>query len=119
MTPARRLRIFEAHGGKCCLCDNRIDGVREPWTVEHLIALGLGSADEDANCGPAHEACRREKDKIDIAAIAKAKRVKQRHIGLKKNAKAKIASPGFPKRQKPHAGRPSLPPVQMFKETER
>lgn len=99
MTPARRLRIFEAHGGKCCLCDNKIDGVREPWTIEHLIALGLGGADEDRNCAPAHEACRRDKDKLDVRAIAKAKRVKQRHLGIKA-PKQTIKSAPFPKRER-------------------
>lgn len=95
MTPARRLRIFEEHKGKCCLCDNRIDGVREQWTIEHLVALGLGGVDEDKNCGPAHESCRRDKDKLDVKAIAKSKRVKQRHLNIKA-PKAKIQSPGFP-----------------------
>lgn len=100
MTPARRLRIFEEHKGVCVLCNNRIDGVREPWIVEHLTCLGLGGADEDKNCGPAHETCRRDKDKLDVAAIAKAKRNKQRHIGIRAD-KPKIASRGFPKTAKP------------------
>ena len=99
MTPARRLRIFEEHKGICGLCLNKIDGVREPWIIEHLICLALSGKDEDANCVPAHETCRRDKDKLDLKAIAKAKRVKQRHIGLKKNVKSKIQSPGFPARQ--------------------
>jgi len=84
MTPARRLRIFEEHKGVCVLCLNKIDGVREPWTIEHLICLGLGGADEDTNCGPAHETGRRDKDKLDVKAIAKAKRNKQRHLGIRK-----------------------------------
>ncbi|HEV7436524.1 MAG TPA: HNH endonuclease [Pseudorhizobium sp.] len=83
MSPSRRLRIWEAHGGICCLCQTKIDGVREEWTVEHLRALGLGGEDDDKNCAPAHERCRRQKDKVDAKAIAKAKRVKSRHLGLK------------------------------------
>lgn len=84
MTPARRLRIWEAHKGICCLCGKKIDGVRDKWTVEHLRALGLGGEDTDANCAPAHEACRRGKDKVDVSAIAKAKRVKAKHLGIAK-----------------------------------
>ncbi len=84
MGQMRRLRIWEAHGGICILCARKIDGVREPWIVEHRIALVLGGADDDANCGPAHEDCRREKDKTDVAAGAKAKRIKARHIGIRK-----------------------------------
>lgn len=84
MSPMRRLRIFEAHKGLCVLCGGRIDGVREKWTVEHLRALGLGGKDDDDNCGPAHEDCRRQKDKVDVKAIAKAKRVKAKHLGIAK-----------------------------------
>ena len=87
MSASRRLRIWEAHKGICCLCSAPIDGVREPWIVEHVRALGLGGADDDANCAPAHERCRREKDRADVPAIAKAKRIKQRHLGIKKPTK--------------------------------
>lgn len=118
MTPARRLRIWEAHKGRCCLCTLPIDGAREPWTVEHLICLGLGGVDEDKNCAPAHEACRREKDKLDVAAIAKAKRVKQRHVGIKAD-KPKIPGHGFPARQKPlREMKPTLPPRSLYQENE-
>jgi 5-methylcytosine-specific restriction protein A len=115
MTPARRLRIWEAHKGICCLCSQVIDGAREPWIVEHLVCLGLGAKDEDDNCAPAHETCRRDKDKLDVKAIAKAKRVKQRHLNIKAS-KATIKSAGFPKREK---DRPKpkkvLPPAPLFK----
>lgn len=114
MTPARRLRIWEAHKGICCLCTMPIDGAREPWIIEHLVCLGLGAKDEDANCAPAHEACRRDKDKLDVAAIAKAKRNKQRHLGIKA-PKRPIKSPGFAKREKTHSGRSPLPPRPLFK----
>lgn len=114
MTPARRLRIFEDHKGICVLCNNRIDGVREQWIVEHLVCLGLGAKDEDANCGPAHETCRRDKDKLDIAAIAKAKRAKQKHIGIKANTQP-IRSAGFPKRERPERPKkPMLPPRPLY-----
>lgn len=80
MSASRRLRIWEAHKGICCLCSAPIDGVREAWIVEHVRALGLGGADDDANCAPAHETCRRQKDRQDVPAIAKAKRIKAKHI---------------------------------------
>ncbi len=84
MSPMRRLRIWEEHKGVCVLCKHKIDGVREKWTVEHLVALVLGGPDTDGNCGPAHEGCRRIKDKVDVTAGAKAKRRKMRHLGIKK-----------------------------------
>lgn len=94
MSTMRRLRIFEAHGGRCCLCAGKIDGVRQKWTIEHLIALGLGGKDDDENCAPAHDTCRRGKDKLDVAAIAKAKRIKAKHLGIPK-PKSSLSHPRF------------------------
>ncbi|MFZ5783939.1 MAG: hypothetical protein ACOY4R_27390 [Pseudomonadota bacterium] len=88
----QRLRIFEDHHGICCLCNRKIDGAREAWIIEHPRALGLGGADDDTNKAPAHERCRRVKDKADVAAIAKAKRVKARHLGLKKSGRPMVGS---------------------------
>lgn len=85
MPPARRLKIWERHKGVCILCKEKIDGVREPWTIEHIRALGLGGEDTDDNCGPAHEGCRRKKDKGDVAAIARAKRRKAKHLGIRQS----------------------------------
>lgn len=82
MSAMRRLKIFEAGRGVCILCDRRIRA-GDTWTVEHIRALALGGEDVDANCGPAHEACRRLKDKTDVAAIAKSKRMKAKHYGIK------------------------------------
>lgn len=115
MTPTRRLRIFEAHKGICVTCKLPIKA-GDKWFIEHIRALELGGEDTDENCGPAHTiTCKAVKDAEDHSRAAKAKRVKQRHLGIKA-PKAKIASPGFHKRDKPHAGRPSLPPARLFKE---
>lgn len=84
MSTTRRLQIWERHKGVCVLCEIKIDGVREKWIIEHVIALGLGGADNDGNCGPAHETCRRAKDKVDVPAIAKVKRIRAKHLGAKK-----------------------------------
>lgn len=78
-----RLKVFEAHGGVCALCGGKIDGSRETWIVEHLRALGLAGEDAPENMAPAHEHCAAAKTKDDVARIAKAKRVKVRHIGAR------------------------------------
>lgn len=83
MSPTRRLRIFETARGLCILCEQRIRA-GDTWTVEHIRALALGGEDVDSNCGPAHEACRRLKDKTDLASIAKSKRMKAKHYGIRK-----------------------------------
>ena len=84
MSTRRRLRIFESSNGVCCLCRGKIH-VGEKWTVEHIKALGLCGEDEDGNCGPAHERCRRLKDKDDISRMAKADRAAKKHLGLKES----------------------------------
>lgn len=83
MTPARVLRIWEAHGGQCVNCGGRINGTKDRWFVEHIRALSLGGKDEDANCGPAHWECKAEKDADDNARTTKAKHVKQAALGLR------------------------------------
>ena len=95
MGQMRRLRIWEAHKGVCILCGLKIDGVREEWIVEHVRALVLGGDDTDENCGPAHENCRRAKDKVDVASGAKAKRMKAKHLGIKKPGGFRKPPPGY------------------------
>lgn len=85
MSPTRRLRIWEAHKGVCIICSLPIDGAREKWIVEHIRALALGGADEDANCGPAHASCADQKTHDqDMPAITKAKRQKLKALGIRK-----------------------------------
>ena len=81
MSTTRRARIFEAHGGRCHICGERIDGTRERWDVEHVVPYALTRDDSDDNLAPAHIACHREKTREDVARIAKAKRVKAKHEG--------------------------------------
>jgi 5-methylcytosine-specific restriction protein A len=88
MTPRMRLKVWENHKGICALCGGKIDGVRERWIVEHLRALELGGEDTEANMAPAHEACAIAKTigkQGDHSRAAKAKRVKSKHLGIKKS----------------------------------
>lgn len=94
-SPRKRLQIWEASCGICVICGGKIDGARERWIVEHILALELGGTNDDDNLGPAHECCRREKDKDDHHRAAQAKRAKQRHLGIRKPSTLK--SRGFRK----------------------
>lgn len=85
LSPMKRLRIFEAANGVCYLCKQRIKA-GEKWDVEHLIPLALGGADGGWNMKPAHKACHAPKTAADVADIARAKRRKARHIGIKKRS---------------------------------
>lgn len=88
MTPRLRLKVWEAHKGMCAICGGKIDGVRERWVLEHLVPLSLGGADDESNMAPVHEGCALAKTfgkSGDIAKAAKAKRVKSKHLGIKKS----------------------------------
>jgi 5-methylcytosine-specific restriction endonuclease McrA len=83
-----RLKVWENHGGICALCKGKIDGVHQRWIVEHMRALELGGEDTEANMAPVHEACAIAKTsgpQGDHARAAKAKRVKSKHLGIKKS----------------------------------
>lgn len=91
LTPRQRLAMWERHGGKCCVCGEKIDAVRDGGFVdEHIIPLALGGSNEDSNRGPAHKACARDKTSNDLTSIAKAKRVKARHLGIRTTSKSPL-----------------------------
>lgn len=79
MSAKRRHHIFSEHCtghnvAPCCICGDPIHRYDDQWIIEHKRALGLLGKDTNVNCAPAHEDCRRSKDKIDAAMMAKAKR---------------------------------------------
>lgn len=78
-----RVRLFAQHEGRCHLCGQKIDGVRERWEVEHVIALELGGSDTPDNWAPAHVQCHKVKTRQDMADIGRARRVHAKHIGAK------------------------------------
>ena len=112
MSQKCRQHIFGEHCtanniAPCCLCGQPIHRHNDQWTIEHLIALGLLGPDLNSNCAPAHEACRRQKDKIDVARIAKAKR--QAEAGMPRNMRHTYSPQGMaimttPETKKPARG---------------
>jgi len=102
-----RVRLFEAHKGRCHICHGIIQ-VGEKWEWSHPRPLALGGEDTLENSAPAHFACHRALTaNEDIPRIARAKRQHARHIGAKAPPARKIKGPGFPKREK--RGRIELP----------
>lgn len=83
ISTSARVRLFAQHEGRCHICKEKIDGVRERWEVEHIIPLELGGADDPSNWAPAHVTCHKGKTKQDAADIGRARRVYARHIGAK------------------------------------
>lgn len=84
-TKRDRLGVWERAKGVCCICGLRIDGVREQWIVEHIIALENGGTNADDNLGPAHQHCAIEKTRVDHSVGAKLKRIRQRHLGIRES----------------------------------
>ena len=64
----------------CHLCGTLIDPAKEAWEAEHVIPHAFGGT-----ClMPAHEKCHRVKTSTqDIPAIAKSKRLSDKHYGIK------------------------------------
>jgi 5-methylcytosine-specific restriction protein A len=86
MSPTRRTRIFDAAGGVCHICSQPIQP-GELWDADHLIPYELTRDDSDENLRPAHARCHRgadSKTSADAKVIAKAKRVRSKHIGAHK-----------------------------------
>jgi 5-methylcytosine-specific restriction endonuclease McrA len=85
-SPTEKLRIFERLGGVCHLCGSKIQAGQR-WDLEHVVALAIGGEDNDENLGVAHRKCHAAKTVADIARIAKAKRVRQKHFGARRDSK--------------------------------
>ena len=79
----RKLAIWEREGGKCMLCGVKL--MTGQFIYEHVRALELGGTDTDDNIRLTCKPCAKEKTKKDHKMTAKAKRVKQNHLGLKQS----------------------------------
>jgi 5-methylcytosine-specific restriction protein A len=49
--PRVRLRVFEAHNGKCHLTGRKI-GPADQWDVDHVLALANGGENRESNLAP-------------------------------------------------------------------
>lgn len=87
--PRVRLRVFEAHGGRCWISGIKIRP-GDPWDSDHVLALINGGANRESNLAPALRSKHREKTAEDVAIKAKTARTRQKHLGIK-------TARGFPK----------------------
>jgi hypothetical protein len=85
-----RREVFHAHKKNdgtgrlylvCCFCNGKIDPATEGWEAAHTVADYFGGKEGK----PAHIKCHRhETSTKDVPAIAKSKRVSEKHYGIKR-----------------------------------
>jgi 5-methylcytosine-specific restriction endonuclease McrA len=83
LTDKQRLQMFVRHGGICCLCGEKIDGVKEMWD-EHFDPLWRTGDNSPDNRRPAHAKCARDKTSSEAAERAKGRDMAEYHFGAKR-----------------------------------
>lgn len=79
----QRAKMHDEHGSICVVCRFPIPA-GQPFIDEHVIPLEMGGSNEQYNRGPAHVQCAKIKTQRDQKMIAKAKRRRLKHLGIKK-----------------------------------
>ena len=79
--PRVKLRVFEAHDGRCWLTGRKIMP-GDLWDMDHKIALCNGGEHRESNLAPALREEHRKKTAEDVKMRAKADRVRKRHLGI-------------------------------------
>ncbi len=92
--PHVRLRIFNAHGGKCHISGRKIMAA-DAWDLDHVRALCNGGEHRETNLAPALRDKHREKTAADVAERAKVDRIRKKHLRIWPRSRARIQSRGF------------------------
>ena len=92
-----RLRVFEAHGGRCYLSGRKIMP-GDSWDLDHVKALINGGENRESNLAPALKDAHREKTSADVAEKTKTNRMRAKHLGIWPKSKTPLRnSRGFAK----------------------
>ena len=88
-----KLEAYEKAGGKCQICGVELRGIAH---YDHRIPDAIGGANTVENCSVVCKACHGVKTATqDVPTIAKSKRVRMRHAGIKKPSTFRRAPPGY------------------------
>lgn len=81
--PARvRLRIFEAAGGCCAACSQRLSAGR--WHLDHITPLWDGGEHREGNLQPLCAGCHGGKTSSEASERAEGRRHRMKAAGIKK-----------------------------------
>lgn len=92
--PRVRLRVFDAHGGKCHLCGVKI-AAGTYWQCDHVIALCNGGRNAEGNLAPACRNCCYEKTAEDVSEKSDVADKRKAHILPKEPSKYFWKPPGY------------------------
>lgn len=98
---AVKLRIWDREGGRCYLTNLKINGLKDAFEYEHVIALANGGQHRESNIRLALKEAHKVKSAADVKVTAKIRRVRAKHLGIYPPAKQKIRSQGFQRRPQP------------------
>lgn len=91
--PRVRLRVFQREEGICWLSGRKIRA-GEQWDLDHKIALCNGGTHSEDNLAPALRIEHRKKTARDVAQKAKDRRIRQKHLGIRKPSRFQTARTG-------------------------
>ncbi|MEP9376156.1 HNH endonuclease [Aquabacter sp. CN5-332] len=81
--PRVRLRVFERAAGRCEVCTRKL-APGDAWQADHTIALVNGGENREANLRCVCGWCHKTKTADDVAEKSRARRVRSKHIGIRK-----------------------------------
>lgn len=87
--PTVRLRILLAHDGRCAECRNKIVAGK-PWQLDHVKPLWDGGENRESNLQPLCDICHGAKTTREASQRAEGKRVRGKHLGVKKPPKRRL-----------------------------
>ena len=88
--PRVRVRVFEAHNGRCYI-SGRVIRAGDRWDLDHILAIALGGKNRESNLAPVLSDSHRAKTKEDVKVKSKIAAIKKKHLGL---SKSKTPMPG-------------------------
>lgn len=92
--PRVRLRVFDAHGGKCYLCPHKIRA-GEYWQLDHVKAIINGGENRESNLKPACRNCCYRKTAKDTAEKSDVADKRKKHLLPKGPSRSFRKPPGY------------------------